>query len=280
MAAKLSYWMFRLRSTWRWYRSASTVYDVHSPFLSDFIQEVVLDKRNFHVFELVKQIRKFWAQHSGKVTVLKQGAESKITNSKVRAISELVAASAIGDSEGALLFRLALWSKAESILELGTNAGISSLYLHFADRRAKLHTIEGNPEVAGLARKTFEIARCSNNLHQYVGTFSEILPQLLPTLDQLDLVFIDGDHRYEATVDYVQQCLSKVNENSIVVVADIHWSADMERAWEDLKKLPTVKASIDTYHFGFLFFKSGLTPQQHLSLVDAKWKLWRMGFFS
>lgn len=280
MADKLQYWMFRLRSSLKWYGQAVSRYDVHAPFLADFIEQVIMDKRPFHVFDLVSQVRAYWAKHEGKVNTLEQGAPSKVNARKIRPTSELVKGSAIPESAGALLFRLALWQQPKTIVELGTNAGISTLYLHFADRRAKIHTIEGNPEVAGMAKRTFEIARCHNSLRQYVGTFKEVLPPLLQQLDQVDLLFIDGDHRYEATMDYVRQVLPKMTENSVIVVADIHWSEGMERAWAALKELSEVTASLDTYHFGILFFRKGLTPDQHLALVNERWKPWRMGFFA
>lgn len=244
------------------------------------MEKVVRDRRSYHIYELTAQLREYWKNHPGEVTTLELGAPSKVSSANRRKISELVKHSAISPNCGRILFRLALWSEAETIVELGTNAGISTLYLHYADRRAQLHTIEGNPEVAGLARKTFEIARCRASLHQYVGTFEELLQPVLDELDRVDLLFVDGDHRYPQTVEYVKNALPKLHAGSVVVVADIHWSEGMERAWAELINLPEITASLDLYHFGILFFKPGMTPHQHLSLVSTRWKPWRVGFFS
>lgn len=284
---QLAYWIFRWRSFCRWYAQAKTRYDLHAPFMADFAAAVLRDKRYFHGFGLVAQLRKYWARQSGEVPILSLGAPSKVSGARQRRIRDLVKKSAVPSSCGNLLFRTALWAQAHKssreapvfLLELGTNAGISTLYLHYANRRAQLHTIEGNPAVAALAQQTFQVARCYDTLRQHVGTFAEVLPRVLPQIPHLDLLFIDGDHRFEGTLQYLRACLPKAQENSVFIVADIHWSEDMEKAWEAAKTLNGVTASLDVYHFGLLFFKQGISPQQHLAYVATRWKPWRVGFF-
>jgi len=218
----------------------------------------------------------------------------------------LVATNAIDDDCGRFLFRLALWLRAENIIEFGTNAGISTLYLHAANTSATFHTVEGNADVAALAKETFAKAGTGAGLHPHVGLFNnwlselksktltERLPEKLktkgkvnysgaPTTAQateqpLDLFFCDGDHRYQPTLDYVAALLPNRSENAVFVIADIHWSEGMERAWEELKRLPEVTASVDVYHFGLLFFKEGVSGP-HISLISTRYKPWRLGFF-
>ena len=36
---------------------------------------------------------------------------------------------------------------------------------------------------------------------------------------------------------------------------DIHWSQDMEEAWEIIKKQKSVKVTIDTFQWGMVFFR-------------------------
>ena len=281
MSGTLKYWWFRLRSALRWYAGTRTRYDVHSPFLWEFLREVYLDNRYYHAFGRIRSVRTFWQRGPGgrcQVEIKELGAPSRTTFRSRRSAAALVASNAIAEREGRLLFRLALWLRADHILELGTNAGISGLYLHLADTRATLHTIEGNPAVAELARRSFRRAGVGQTLHAHVALFSDWLDEHLPELPTQDLVFIDGDHRYAATLDYVRRLLPKLSARSVIVVADIHWSAGMERAWAELRQLPEVTTTVDTYHFGFLFFRPEL-PGQHLSLIRARYKPWRMGFF-
>lgn len=283
MPASLAYYWFRFRSALRWYLRAGTRYDVHSPRLFEFVNEVYCDDRHYHAFDLVRAIRNHWQRKAGRVKLQSLGAPSKTTSKSERSIASLVATNAIAEKEGRLLFRLALWLKAENILEFGTNAGISTMYLHAADTRALLNTVEGNADVAALAHETFALGGASGKLRPHTALFDAWLDEhwttdLMPT-ERLDLFFLDGDHRYQPTLDYVRRLLPARRETSVFVIADIHWSEGMERAWEELKTFPEVTASVDMYHFGLLFFDPGMDGP-HVGLVPVGWKPWRLGFFN
>lgn len=290
MKAPLKYWLFRATSAIRWYLGASTRYDAHSPHLVEFIREVYRDDRHYHAFDLIASVRNYWRGRPGTVKLQSLGAASKTTSKNERTVRSLVATNAIDDDCGRFLFRLALWLKAKSIIEFGTNAGISTLYLHAADTQATLHTVEGNADVAALAKETFEKAGAGPGLHPHVGLFTKWLrahgpkPQVealrmnQQTNKPLDLFFLDGDHRYQPTLDYVRELLPSRSADAVFVIADIHWSEEMERAWEELKEFPEVTASVDVYHFGLLFFKEGVSGP-HISLISTRYKPWRLGFF-
>ncbi|MBC6994702.1 class I SAM-dependent methyltransferase [Neolewinella lacunae] len=289
MSTKLVYAWFRIRSALRWYWAARTRYDVHSPHLVDFMGAVFRDDRQYYAFDLIRAVRRYWSGHPGRVTLQSLGAPSMTTRRNERSVRSLVATNAISDRSGRFLFRLALWLRARTILEFGTNAGISTLYLHLADTRARLVTVEGNPAVAALAQETFARVGAGPNLCSHVGLFQEWLDTqlanaFLPTAASgqptvLDLFFLDGDHREEPTLAYVERLLPLAGPDSVFVIADIHWSEGMEAAWRQLQGLPQVTASVDVYHFGLLFFRPGLAGP-HLSLVPTRFKPWRLGFFS
>lgn len=278
MRAFLQYWFFRLTAALRWYLGASTRYDVHSPFLSDFVREVYRDERHYQAFDTVRALRTYWRTQRQPVNLLSLGAPSRTTRRDRRSASSLVSSNAIGQTSGEFLFRLALWLKPARIIEFGTNAGISTAYLQLADTRTPLATVEGNPEVAALARITFERLAPLPQLQASTATFSDWLDRQPATQPVNLLFFLDGDHRYGPTLKYVEQLLAQATDDSVLVVADIHWSRGMERAWTDLKAHPRVTASVDTYHFGLLF----LRPESngpHLSLIPTRYKPWRVGFF-
>ena len=278
MLASVRYWLFRLAAALRWYLRARTRYDVHSPYLSGFVREVYSDDRKYHAFYLVQQLRRYWSKQQQVVNLRSLGAPSRTGSSNARTAANLVRSNAIGRREGELLFRLALWLRPEQIIELGTNAGISTVYLHAADTRTPLQTVEGNPEVAALARETFRRAGVSERVQASTATFAEWLSRSPPTPPTRLLAFVDGDHRYQPTLDYVEQLLQRANDESVIVVADIHWSPGMERAWQELQGHPRVTAAVDTYHFGLLFLRPELNGPK-LALIPTRYKPWRVGFF-
>ncbi|WP_116107688.1 O-methyltransferase [Lewinella sp. IMCC34191] len=279
MAARLRYWLFRLLSALRWYGRAGTRYDVHSPFLSAFVREVYRDRRTFYAFGLIDRIRKYWSGQKQSIRLMELGAPSRTTTSTTRSAASLVSSNAIGNTSGRFLFRLCLWVRPARIIEFGTNAGISTLYLHLADTRTPLLTVEGNPEVAELARTTFAKAQVSSSLCLFNDRFGDWLGAHGDLASERTLLFLDGNHQRQPTLDYVNALLPRLTTDSVIVVADIHWSEEMETAWEDLQKLPAVTASVDLYHFGLLFLRPELNGP-HITLIPTRYKPWRVGFFS
>jgi predicted O-methyltransferase YrrM len=164
-----------------------------------------------------------------------------------------------------LMFRIARYYKAHRILELGTSLGITSSYLASSLEDARLDTMEGAPAIAAIAKKNFESLGLKNtNLH--VGNFDETLPPLLNELKQIDLAFIDGNHRREPTVRYFRQLLPVCHNDTILIFDDIHWSEEMEQAWEEIKKDGSVKLTIDLFFIGLVFFKKEFKVKQDFAI--------------
>ena len=70
---------------------------------------------------------------------------------------------------------------------------------------------------------------------------------------KLDVVYVDANHTYDATMRYVQYLLPEMDEKGVIVLDDIHYSEEMERAWKELKSDDRVTTSMDLYHVGLLF---------------------------
>lgn len=276
---KLSELIPALRRRLCFYTAALTRYDLHSPFLAELAEAVVEDQRVYYAFSHIETARERWQFDRTPLPASSFGAGSKVSEAAMRSAGSLLRGSAVDAETGQRLFRLALWQKPASILELGASQGISTLYLASANTQTPVLTIEGHLEVARKAREHFdEMGRA--NIRLFSGSFDEQLKPALETAGQVDLLFIDGDHREEALMRYVEQCLARRSESSVFVIADIHWSNDMERAWSRLCALPEVTLSVDLYQLGLLFFRQEFREKQHVAIVPAWWKPWRMGFFS
>jgi predicted O-methyltransferase YrrM len=273
--------VFLLYYTWQWlafYCRAKTVYNLQSPFLTELAQAVVEDQRRFYAFELLKGLRQIFAKDSTPIAIQDIGASSKVWAGSPRPINAIAKYNAISPSAGEMLFRLVNWLKPATMLELGTSLGLSAVYQSAAAPRARFITVEGQAELAAIARRTLSMAHLPQ-VEVLHAPFSQALATCLPSLQRLDYLFIDGDHRYEPTIEYVWHCLPYAHENSVFVIADIHWSAEMNRAWRHLQALPEVSHSVDLFGIGLLFFRKGHAEKTHCSLIRYRYKPWRVGVF-
>lgn len=153
--------------------------------------------------------------------------------------------------------------KPDTIVELGTSLGLSTLYMAMVTSQGRIHTIEGCPHISALALSHFERFN-AENIELITGDLDQSLPKLLTKLNAIDLLFVDANHRYEPTVRYFTQCLPKFHEGTVVVLDDIHWSGSMERAWEELKNHPQVSLSADLFYAGILLFKKNITRAHYI----------------
>jgi len=261
----------------RYFWRAKTRYQIHSPFLFDFTEEVLEDNRNFYAFEQIESIRKDHLISTSSIMVTDLGAGSHVIKTKERKIKNIAQSSLTSSFYCQLLFKIINHYKPKTILELGTCFGVSTLYQSSAALNAQVITLEGCPQIAKVANKSFSAMK-AKNIELSIGRFEDTLPTALGKLGKLDYVFIDGNHRKQPTIDYFNQCLKYAHEDSIFIFDDIHWSVGMEEAWEVIKKHPQVKSTIDLFFFGIVVFKKDIKVKTHSTLIQAKWKPWIMGF--
>ena len=188
------------------------------------------------------------------------GAGSALAKGSRRKISEITKYASKSPKYGQLLFRLAAHFKSAEILELGTSMGISSLYLAAGNKTSNLTTMEGSTALAARAKENFKSLH-SKNIRLIEGNFDNTLPDFLQSAGQLDLVFFDGNHRKEPTLNYFRQCLAKKHSGSLFIFDDIHWSDGMTEAWEEIKANPEVSITIDLHQMGLVFFREGKEKQ-------------------
>ncbi len=163
------------------------------------------------------------------------------------------------------LYRLARAAGREGpLLELGTALALGTLALALGTPHAPLYTLEGDPALIPFARNLISRHHLQN-VTLLQGTFDDVLPSLLTSLPApLRLVFLDGHHEKEATLRYFSLLLPHTDSQSILIVDDIRWSADMWQAWKELKNHPRVTTGVDLLRMGILLFDPAL-PRRHLS---------------
>jgi len=269
--------VFKIAEYLNYYLRAKTIYSAHSPFVYDFINSVLDTSKVYYAFQTIDQIRILNERDGREIEITDLGAGSHTNNSRTKTIKSIANSAVSTKWQGKILFNLMQHYKPKHVLELGTSLGISSLYLALGNLGSSVITIEGDPNVASIARENFKRAKVENVLLK-IGNFDDILPELLAS-QQIDLSFLDGNHTEEATIRYFDLVASQASNNSIVILDDIHWSKGMQSAWDYARKNTKYKLSIDLYYFGILIQDERLIEKLDISLIDKKLKPFSKGVF-
>ncbi len=263
----------------RYFRRARTLHDLHAPAVYALARAVVDPPGSGpRVFRHIEQLRTRLKRNTSTLRNYRFGAGSPFITSATTTVGRIARYAPVRPATGRMLHRCAGHIAPEYVLEMGANLGISTLYLASAAPGARIYTLEGNPDLAALARRHFSEFGY-DHIQCREGNFRDTLPELLDDLPRLDLAFIDGDHRYAATLEYAGQCLQKLSPGGVLIIGDIHWSAGMERAWRELRELPEVRLSVDLFETGLLFIDPQIRHRQHYTLIPSRWKPWRLGLF-
>jgi predicted O-methyltransferase YrrM len=266
----------RISFFWSFYRRAHTIYDVHSPLLSDILLPLFYGKKP--KTGIIEQRRKWLSKDKRQINKTEYGAGSTLLKGKKLFVNKMAATSPVSSKEGSWLALLADKQNIKTILELGTHFGLSGAYLISLNKNAQLFTIEGCPETAAIAEETFELLGVTDRVHQQIGSFDEILPSFLPQCPSIDLLFIDGNHRGQPLVHYLNVCSPYISKEGIIVLSDIYWSEEMKQTWDNIYEKNTQFHAIDLFHFGLLIPRQNEYWGRHkITMLELHWKPWRIG---
>jgi len=275
---------------------------IHSPYLFEFVHDVLFDAEGIRVPEEILRIhrelagdralipRERWLYRAARTPVPdgskgavgtgsgeavgtgskgtgaigSGGAGKAADRSGERSVRSFVRRSSVPPRYGALLYRMARWFRPEMVLELGTGLGVSTLYLASGAPGVPLHSVEGHTERAAFAAAL--LCRCGlEQVSIHWGEMDEKLEEILPQMPGRFLAFIDGNHRYEPTVGYVRKILSRAGDEAVIVMDDIYWSPEMEKAWKEVTGWPEARFSVDLFRFGILFLRKDL-QKMHIKI--------------
>lgn len=239
---------------------------IHSPFVFDFITNVLNDKKQYPSYPEIEAIRSALKKNENSIEVEDFGAGSNSLKSNIRIIKDIANSSLKPKKYAQLLYRIVQYYKPETVLELGTSLGITTAYLAAANAKATIFTCEGAKNIAAVAQDNFTRSGI-HNITLVTGDFGKTLPSLLSAQNEIDFAFIDGNHRELPTLDYFHQLLSHSTNATILVFDDIHWSLEMERAWTAIQQQAAVTLTIDLFFIGIVFINKDFKVKQHFSIA-------------
>lgn len=253
---------FLLKEYFRYFHLKTDEHSLHSPFFYNFYLNIIKRKSFSNEWEEIEDYRKALLKDETKFKIFDLGAGSKVENSHSRKVKSIARHSLSIPKFSQLLFRLIQDFKFKNIIELGTSLGINTSYIAKANPNASILTFEADPNALKIAKK---VNAKQENILFHEGDIANILPDMLQSTDsKFDLVYADANHTYKASIDYFNNILPYLTSQSIYIMDDIHWSAGMKKAWEELKLRKEVTSSIDLFDAGLLFFNSDFKKQHYV----------------
>jgi predicted O-methyltransferase YrrM len=255
---------FQIKSYLQFLWHSKNEHAVHSPFVFNLITKCFYDRKPKPEYTVLNNYRKSLLANPNTIEVTDFGAGSKVFKSNTRAIAQIVKTAGITSKRAELLFRITNYFQSESILEIGTSLGLATAAMALGSKNAKLTTLEGCPETANIAQNQFQEFELTN-ITSVVTPFERYLDDLKIETLNFKLIFFDGNHSKKATLAYFEQLLHTVNNETVWIFDDIHWSAGMDEAWKIIKTHPKVTVTIDTFQWGFIFFRRE-QPKEHFTI--------------
>ena len=236
----------------KFWLSSTNQHGVQSPFVFDLVTKCFYDKKNYPIYSKLKDYKANLLSNNNTIEITDLGAGSQVMKSNTRVISNITKNAGTTTYRSKLFYRFVNYFQFKNILELGTSMGIATHAMHLGNPEAKITTIEGCPNISAFTSNTFKENHLKN-IEVLTGNFSEVTKKL--TSNTYDLIYFDGNHQKEATLNYFETLLKTAHNDSVFIFDDIYWSKGMTEAWQTIKQHPEVTVTIDTFFWGIVFFR-------------------------
>ena len=239
--------MNRYGSYFYYWISAKKRHNIHSPFvyeLSDKCLSIAILPQHK---KIISRQFDLLSKSKDTINISDFGAGSKRMGNE-RRICDIFKNSRSSERYAKLLYQLSAYYKPRRILEFGTSLAWGTLHMHLGNDQAFIDTVEGCPQTFNISKSLFPVDSAQVQFHNAI--FEDFIDNLRDEV--YDLIFIDGNHRGEALLKYVELLLPYSNAETIWILDDIRWSDDMWSAWEQIANDPRFHVSIDYLRMGIV----------------------------
>ena len=226
---------------------AKNRHGVHSPFVYRLIDEVIYDLHAKSDYPNLKHFCQILRYDDRSILVHDQSTSVKVfVKNKCKSLRS-----------AQLIYRLANYFSPNQVIELGTSMGIDTAYVAKSAPQARIISMDQDVDTAAFTSENLA-KQAIKNVQILTGDLSQVFPDVLAELQSLDFVLINRGHDKEAMINYLNQCVPKLKETSVVVVDAIYRDKEMNEFWQQMKIHPQITVTIDLFQMGLAFVR----PQQ------------------
>jgi predicted O-methyltransferase YrrM len=230
--------LFQIKAYLKFLWNSKNEHGVHSPFVFQLLTKCFYDSKSKPAYSILKNYR-----------------QTVVNNKDFIEVAQTVQ---ISPKRAELLYRISHYFQPRNILELGTSVGLATSALALGNPKAKVTTIESCPQTASGTKTQFKNFKY-DNIHLVISEIENHLQssKLRSSVEteKLDLIYFNANHSKKATLAYFDLLLPTTNNETVWIFNDIHCSPAIEEAWEIIQKHPKVKVTIDSFKWGFVFFR-------------------------
>lgn len=155
------------------------------------------------------------SEHDANARFLRESIVEPAPIARARAHAVELGAAPLSPAVGSQIAVLAATTGARSIVEIGTGAGVSGLWLLRGAPQAVLTSIDSEPEHLAAARQAFSEAKVPATRARFIsGRAADVLPRMNEA--SYDIVLVDADP--ENVIEYVEHGLRLVRRGGLVLV--------------------------------------------------------------
>lgn len=237
--------IYQIRQYIKFLLKSSNQHGVHSPFVYNLVTKCFYDKTKFTEYSKIDDYRN--ALLKDKTTI--QGTDFGI-NARISQIAKHIN---LSKSRTKLIFRLVNYLNCKSILELGTSLGVETHAMALGNLNGHITTVEHCPNLSQFTSSNFQQQQLQN-----IDSQNCPISEVLSTLGKAtyDLVFFNSSDQKDSILHYFETLIPTAHNDTVFIFNGINSSKSKTEAWETIKQHPKVKVSIDTFKWGFTFFRT------------------------
>lgn len=234
---------------------------LQSPFVFQVYKEALHpSKRTKRKDVAIESLRAKLTKDNTTITSSSFGSGSSMAAAKSKQV-KTIAQSGISElNQSEVIANLISFVNASHVLELGTSLGINTLYMSRVPDVARVVSIEANPELAALAESHLKKLACANAEIKVidVDVFFDANSQTF------DLIYMDANHTYEATLRYFDQAMKVLSAHGVIVIDDINWSPGMSKAWTQIITRYPAHLYLENHKLGIVFANRALERNHYI----------------